>query len=174
MQTIRQSIVPDDEVRSLVKELLTVNDRITEAQATLDKAQMAYDTYNGADEAKDHLKMIEGEIAFEISLETNGDGKKKFPNAEARAAELKKRCPNNEEWVAAFDALRSAERRKNELKMETLKCGNSVRQVTGRKYALSSLAEIVAGLSREDLTVAKMEALSRMASLIEQAIKDLN
>ncbi|MEW6572873.1 MAG: hypothetical protein AB1374_04500 [Bacillota bacterium] len=51
---------------------------------------------------------LEAQVAGEVANETNGDGKKKYPNEEARKAEIARRLQGNEIYRANEEAIRKA------------------------------------------------------------------
>lgn len=55
------------------------------------------------------LKEIEANLTIEIASETNGGNKPKFPNAEARAAELIRRKNESAEYQQVFKQLQASQ-----------------------------------------------------------------
>lgn len=57
----------------------------------------------------------EAKVAGEVAEETNGDGKKRFPNEQARKAEIFRRLSESEEWSKLELAVREARNKTVEL-----------------------------------------------------------
>lgn len=51
---------------------------------------------------------LEAQVAGEVANETNGDGKKKYPNEEARKAEIARRLQASEIYQVNEEAIRKA------------------------------------------------------------------
>lgn len=103
------------------------------------------------EDAKAARQALEAEMVAEIAAKTNGNGKPKFSNAEARAAELINRKRQNPAYQEAEKACREAEWALNEAQfdleklIDEFKAYRYVVDLTARELAL-----LAAGIAEEE------------------------
>jgi DNA repair exonuclease SbcCD ATPase subunit len=68
----------------------------------------AAETKQGLHDLLQDRAKLEAQVAGEVANESNGDGKKKYPNEEARKAEIARRLQANEIYQANEEAIRKA------------------------------------------------------------------
>ena len=171
--TIRQSIISDDDLRQLIEKSRAMPQRMQHAQDLLDAAQTELDYYRGVEEAKANVTRIEGEVLFEVGLETNGDGKKVYSNAEQREMAMRKNLVNNDEYRAAMNAVIQCEKHRMALQMEMFKRRNTVLAVKAESFNISDILKVAAGLCVEESNNERIEKVSRIAGIIERADREI-
>lgn len=164
--TIRQQIVADSEVRNLINRLVTLPEEIAKQREALSNAELELHYFTAVDDAKQALKDLETEVGYEVLNDVNGDGKKKFTNAEQREAETRRRMIAEPEYqtrfAAAHKTLHDAYAQERQLKWTVGKTSNSLKHLVDLSYTLRTVGEIIAGLCHEQQTaesLAKIEAI---------------
>jgi len=176
METIRQGIIPDNEVKKLVNQMIEMPERLKSAENVLAEQEFKLSYFNDLANAKEAIKVIESEVAYEISLEmTESPGKKEtdplikkptFPNDTARQAELFRRLKDNQEHINAVGILDQAEKAKNQLVFDVAKSRNTMLAVKNEYFLLQSLSALIAGLCQEQSNLEKLENIAKIGSLI--------
>ena len=174
MSTIRQSIISDDDLRQLITKSLTMPLRVREAQDRLDAAELELSYYKGVEEAKANVTRIEGEIMFEVGLENNTDGKKKYSNAEQRETAMRQRLVNNDEYRAAMNAVIQCEQHKMALQMEMFKRRNTVLAVKAESFNVNAIMRLAAGLCSEEEFFEDMQAHAETMEKMSQISAIIN
>jgi hypothetical protein len=174
MKTIRQTIISDDDVRGLVKSLQEMPERIRIAQDLLADAKTELDMFKADESEQEAIKTFEDEEMYEIINETNGDGKKKYTNEEQRKSAMRIRLAKNPEYVQAVQRLMEAKRRKAELLNHQAKLNNQVGALVGQSFVLRAVAEIIAGLSKEDNTAHQYQQIVNARADIDRAKQTLD
>lgn len=170
--TIRQQIISDDQVRGLIARLVSLPDEIAKQREALSNAELELAYFADVDDAKQELKDLEIEAGYEVLNATNGDGKKKFTNAEQREAEVRRRLMSEPEYQARFaaahEALHDAYAKERLLKFTVGKASNSLKHLVDLSYTLRTVGEMIAGLCHEDHISEGMDKIERVRTVIEK------
>lgn len=172
METIRQGIISDDEVRALIGRIGSMPDRLEKARETLAGAEIRLAMLDEVVKTQEVVDQYEAEAAFEVANETieeNGKTKKKYGNETQRKTAAQLLLNANKDYIDAVDALARAKQTERGLKNEVGKCNMTVRRATDEMYAYKSQAELVAGLSHEDSTKERIDRIVAMRGLLDDA-----
>jgi len=172
--TIRQSIISDDQVRGILAELTLIPEEIERVKNTLASKEFELATFRLDVDAEEELKRVESEAMFEILNETDGNGKKKYGNEAQRDAAMTVVLSKSQEWVDAKNEMLNQKRMKAQLTMDLAKARNSMTKSIDRYYILKEIAEVIAGLSREDTTTKRIELVERAEAIISGASAKLS
>lgn len=147
METIRQKIVVDAEVKNQIYSYNAQVDQIFNAHTAVEKAKTALARFdlNGVQSAKDEMALIEGEIAFEIA--NNAELK----NENQRKAALKQELAKHEGYKTAQAKAKQLAQSRIEVESEIAKAKIEYERQCNRFAGLLRFAEVVAGLSREEV-----------------------
>lgn len=145
MSTIVEAILADLETKTLKAKLREYPALLRRQKSIVAEKRQTLEDSKAARQA------LEAEMVAEIAAETNGNGKPKFSNAEARAAELVNRKKQNPAYQEAEKACREAEWAANEAQfdleklIDEFKAYRYVVDLTARELAL-----LAAGIAEEE------------------------
>ena len=177
-QTIRQAVMGDVAVANLRISLHGMPERIQEARENLTQAEFELSVFNEHELAKDKVDELELEATFEVTQETETNGKKKYANEQQRKAATMIALSHSQEYVNAKNKLIQAKRAKAELEMKVGKLRNQFFFTIDDFKAQMAVAGLVQGLCHEyensQLTQYLRNQSQKIASMINRLKEGMN
>lgn len=177
--TIRQAIFDDKIVEDVAIALRDAPERIKEAKANVDEADMKFKYDKTVDDAKQAVTDYENEIAFEVrhDIHKKDDqdlpnekkiGKQRFPNEDKRKAETRRRCITDESYMALVNAVGDALKAKAAMEMDRARAYLNYNRVRDAYFAMQTVAKLITGLCHES---APQEIMHRHVTSFETTVK---
>ncbi|MEW6447459.1 MAG: hypothetical protein AB1426_05155 [Bacillota bacterium] len=140
------------EIREILTEVCARLGQLPDAAANLlDRRKAAGDALH---RALDAVKEIEARVAGQVAQETDGNGGRKYPNEQARQAEIARRLAANREYQAAKAEVERLRAEVNALDVEIERVGRRHRSDANLVYLVASLFQA----GRADLAEAALVA----------------
>ena len=189
MQTIRQMIVPDEDVGGIIQGLEETPDNIRELQEKLVDLKLARKMDTTVKGIQAEVDALRDGLKFEIQEETvqapdtrkpgkadqedtiiPGKITKKYPNAEARAAALAKAEREDKSLQATLHGLQAAinEGYEADANIEKIEIGLKAQQNYHKSFL--AVAAIISGLSHEDTSLKRLDFLNEENARLSQKI----
>lgn len=181
--TIRQQIASDEFVKKLIADIQELPDRIKAAKETLAEAEFDVAVDNAVERAKERVKDLESEAAYIVANETeeatNGKTgeitqKKKWTNETQREMAVRAMLFKNPDYMQTKNELIAAERLEAQSKMRLGKLNIQLKYLIDVYYSNKTIGEIISGLSYEDTTQPRLEAICKKEAILNQTIKELS
>lgn len=152
MQTIRQKIVDDEKVQSVISRLIgdgttkpltsIIHERY-EAKLRAENALSVFDL-NGIKSEEEQLAIFVGEVAFEISRSDE------YKNEGQRKAALAMLLKDHVDYQACLKCIKDLKVKRLQLEQNISKVKIDLIHANNHFLAVQSAANVVAGLSREE------------------------
>lgn len=151
-ETIRQLIIPDDDVRAICKDLKHSPDLIANTRSALVGVEAIIGNLKmQITDAKAEVATIEAETKHIISLEKDDNGKDLYKNEGQREGEKKDRLKTNKVYQSQCQVVRDLEKSKLDADLTASEKANDVKYAIDRFSSTKVVAELITGLARESV-----------------------
>jgi len=171
-QTIRQMIIDDDGVTSLLRELRKMPERVKDASDTLTDAEFeAAGLPSQLKEADQKIADVEREAMFEILNKPGDNGKPKYTNDNQRKAAQAVILSTSEDYAAAKNDLLKLKQHKAEVENHIGITRNQMSYANNLFNVTIAAANLIAGLCYENTTAGKLEYIERLKGILKEIEK---
>lgn len=176
MQTIRQTIITNEEVRAEIRVMVDL-------PAEIEREQRAYNVMSGevtkvamlVGDAKQELQEARGTISFLVEHETVNNGteekpkmKPAFSNQAARDLETDKRCKDDPVYQSALARLRKAEGDLFAKKAVLEDQAATIKRLAQSLSIRQSILNAVAGLAQEQIHSDELKLIAKFKAVMAE------
>ena len=173
MQTIRQTIIPDADVRKVIEDAALLPGKIEQEQRAYIKMSTELAVSNGVDDAKGELMEIRGTILLEVEYEVLPKdhpkaGKPAWSNQAARDIETDKRCKDDPAHQTALARFRKAEGDLFAKKAELEDQAATIKRLAQSLSIRQSILNAVAGLAQEQIHSDELKLIAKFKAVMTE------
>jgi len=168
-KTIRQAIIPDDKVMSVISRLLELPGDVQKASDVLVDAELEQSTMPVIfQEIEDRQSSLERDAMFEVKNIVDDKGKPLYSNETLRQSAMMDMLSKTPDYIRAKNDMMAAKKKKADIENHIGKVRNQMYYVKNQQDVFIAVANIIAGLCQENVTSGRLELIAKIKHLIEE------